>query len=493
MNNILQTLIGHLDFTEAIQMAELTEQANQIVEQDSPLELGAHYNSLHSAGAWRAVHVVRSADGKTWALILQRGTAARFAVVCGHAGIDEIVDPVSEALMSNAAPMVSSSSGHHTIPVINTPTESNALLFQLGLDQFSIEKLWGALQKWTDSYAAPYQAMHSEPVPPPQNAKVFQPWLTACEAVQDEIDLFFKSLSGLKFVQRHFEHTLYNPGRQAAQQAAIGAALRIRFGADTGLEMLGALEQGASTDAVTPAPMTIPAELLAKEESATAIWRVPETGFTITFTGHGTGGAIASLLALYAKRSWESDLDFPLFQCEMYTFGSPKVGNRAFVDYFNQLLPDRSHQVLNLLDVLIYGPYDETPLPTMLRKMLPKPVSLHTFNPDVLNWGNQLGINSILGQLNEQWVGYQHIDTRFFHLGFGKAPVKFNLPLSISPLAVPFEHDPAGYKALLFDAQAQYNAISGPVQGATEYLEKGREQVSSMVQAGAEQAQTLFN
>eukprot|EP00300_Choanocystis_sp_HF-7_P024383 c2581_g1_i2.p1 GENE.c2581_g1_i2~~c2581_g1_i2.p1 ORF type:complete len:436 (+),score=87.15 c2581_g1_i2:1223-2530(+) len=57
----------------------------------------------------------------------------------------------------------------------------------------------------------------------------------------------------------------------------------------------------------------------------------------LLFTGHSLGGAVATLAAL------DFTLAYPtMFDVSLYVFGSPRVGNRAFANYFNQHLPKKA-------------------------------------------------------------------------------------------------------------------------------------------------------
>lgn len=506
--NMRESLIGDLDFAQALQMVELTKRANQIIEAGAPVGPKAHYNSSYPSDDWHAVHAIHHVISKTWALILQQGDSAQFAVVCGHADITEVVSGGAMTTVPAASSWTAAHPGATALPVNNLTVENNlfSLLNRLGFDQSSIESLWGALQKWTNSYAVSYPSIPGETVPPPKNANIFRPWLTAAKAIQDEIALFFAALSGLKFVQRH--HMRLADRRavgQAAYAAAIGAALDVRFGTENSQPLLEMLTQGTAHEEERAQPdfTVITEALLTAEELTEPRWQLPPMGFTVTTTGHGSGGAVAPLVALYLQRCWSIDLDFPLFRCETYTFGAPKVGNQAFVDYCSRLLPNASHQVLNLMDSAIYGPFDEISPPSAIRMLLPKSISLHIFNPDVLNLRERLGMNALLGQWNDKWVAYQHINSHFFHLGVGNVnignvsgehtPTKFHLPLNTKTFTAPFEHNPAGYHDLLLDAQMQYHTIAEPAQEAANYLAKGKEQLSSMLQERAAQIQTLFN
>lgn len=62
-----------------------------------------------------------------------------------------------------------------------------------------------------------------------------------------------------------------------------------------------------------------------------------QRGWTIYVTGHSLGGALSTLCAYdCAKKRWQS----PRPVVVNYSFGSPRVGNRAFAQSFNALVPD---------------------------------------------------------------------------------------------------------------------------------------------------------
>jgi len=68
---------------------------------------------------------------------------------------------------------------------------------------------------------------------------------------------------------------------------------------------------------------------------------------TLLVTGHSLGGAVAMLAALDIVRSCASVLDRS--QVAVYTFGSPKVGNARFRDWYNRNVPN-SFRVVNAGD-----------------------------------------------------------------------------------------------------------------------------------------------
>jgi len=58
----------------------------------------------------------------------------------------------------------------------------------------------------------------------------------------------------------------------------------------------------------------------------------------IIITGHSLGAAIATLAAPDIHRFLEEN-QLPHRIIAIHTFGSPRVGNKAFVEYYNALFP----------------------------------------------------------------------------------------------------------------------------------------------------------
>ena len=65
-------------------------------------------------------------------------------------------------------------------------------------------------------------------------------------------------------------------------------------------------------------------------------------------TGHSLGGALAILCAIRFK---ESAVDVDL----VYTFGQPRVGNKAFADYYTASLPN-TFRLINYADTVVHSP-----------------------------------------------------------------------------------------------------------------------------------------
>jgi len=69
----------------------------------------------------------------------------------------------------------------------------------------------------------------------------------------------------------------------------------------------------------------------------------------VYFTGHSRGGAMASVAALLMKR--DGDFPDPTYVC---TFGSAKVGDSEFRDYFNKKISQTSYEAH--LDIIPFLP-----------------------------------------------------------------------------------------------------------------------------------------
>jgi predicted lipase len=68
-------------------------------------------------------------------------------------------------------------------------------------------------------------------------------------------------------------------------------------------------------------------------------------------TGHSMGGALAVVLGMKLAH------EFPdRYVMDMYTFGSPKLCNRAFVDYYDSLRHVRIQTYHNTADKVVYKP-----------------------------------------------------------------------------------------------------------------------------------------
>jgi hypothetical protein len=171
-----------------------------------------------------------------------------------------------------------------------------------------------------------------------------------------------------------------------------------------------------------------------------------ETGrLEVYLTGHSLGGVLAQYCAIYLRQAWAMQPDFPPFALKVYTVGSPKVGNRGFVDFYNGLLRDHSYRVENQLDPAVRIPQASAPFPYNVQLMIP--------NVDFVRDGdNYYARYAAAGEPYYLFnVGYQNVE-----LNFG-GPLRLTLP-------IPFPHGPDGYKEMLIRAQAWQQRFWKPAQ-----------------------------
>lgn len=76
----------------------------------------------------------------------------------------------------------------------------------------------------------------------------------------------------------------------------------------------------------------------------------PETIYRVFATGHSLGGALASLCAYSITREL-LQMDYPIPDVTVYTFGQPRLGNRTFQKIYNKAVP-RTFRVINESDMV---------------------------------------------------------------------------------------------------------------------------------------------
>ncbi|CAG9577865.1 putative lipase domain protein [Leishmania major strain Friedlin] len=81
------------------------------------------------------------------------------------------------------------------------------------------------------------------------------------------------------------------------------------------------------------------------------LWGDRGTVYRIFTTGHSLGGALASLCA-YSITYMLRRMDYPIADVTVYTYGQPRMGNRAFQRIYNKAVP-RTFRVVNESDVVV--------------------------------------------------------------------------------------------------------------------------------------------
>ena len=195
-------------------------------------------------------------------------------------------------------------------------------------------------------------------------------------------------------------------------------------------------------------------------------------GFEVYVTGHGTGGCLAALCALQLKRKWGVRIDFPMFDLKLYNFGSPKMGNKLFVEYYNQQMHGFSYRVQNLLDATTYEPMSQAPFPYNLSLLLP--------GVDYVRHGA------------EYFTAYEHIGEACLFPGLGSPTQGFHFRKGSKPiLPLPFPHDPEGYRAMISEVREQRAALLAPAQQLAAKLNEQKNQWLSRVQKQATELQKV--
>ncbi len=191
----------------------------------------------------------------------------------------------------------------------------------------------------------PYSEMAS-----PQ-AQVSRRFLSLYRSVASQIDIFFKTLVGQLTLQdfQHLKH-LSTPQRLACLEAIADAGV-VRLGTSFDLQIRdlifhGVIHQGISDpldhedDSEQSNPLT--QSLIELDPVA--------PNLEVYVTGHGSGGCFANICALELRRSTHLNL-------KVYTFGAPKLGNRAFADVYKKEMGDSmSHRIENWLDYVPHLP-----------------------------------------------------------------------------------------------------------------------------------------
>ena len=76
------------------------------------------------------------------------------------------------------------------------------------------------------------------------------------------------------------------------------------------------------------------------------LWKNKETIKRIVFIGHSLGGGLATLGAAHVKAQFDKET-----VVECYTFGSPRVGNKPFRNFFDENI-DKSVRCVNGCDII---------------------------------------------------------------------------------------------------------------------------------------------
>lgn len=429
-----KNITSGFDFDEAIEMTELSRRVYKIFEYEKGRDIQQLYNSMYN-DEWVFVHGITdyATDGR--ALIVKRKGKNQYAVIfrgtiIGSGGIEL------------------------------SGMESNE-----------------------EMDFVPYPKIPGELNPPSRDIRVYRGMQEGFEVFRDELEFFFNVLVASNLEQKLLVDLINTDSEERASRiAAIGGAIGVKYGSEVQKRVVNNIF--ATVQRVIDGQLDISDvsfnELVAKEikfdrvlqemvdSSEGAASESKPQKLEVYMAGHSRGAALATLSALYLKRYWGSRADFPDFSIKMYNVGSPKVGNKTFVSYYNRQMKGFSYRVQNLFDPAIYVPFQQAPFPYNLQLFLP-------------------GVDYVR-QGDKYYANYEHVGEAYTIYGLGnqKLDLDFGGPFKLT-LPVPFPHGPDGYKEMLIQAREQQSSFWKPAQMvASTILREQKTQISELQEEIAE-------
>jgi len=270
-------------------------------------------------------------------------------------------------------------------------------------------------------------------------AKVVQGVHLACEAVADEIQYFFKTLRGELKASDFRQIYQLPPLRKFACITALADVGSIRLGAefeqqaqDLVAKVLadGEIDNDEELEKIL---QFLEEQLLSKLSPLTEPIEVWVTGFSL-------GAALCQVVGLSLRR-WFGSADAGGFLIKVYAIASPKIGNQAFIDFYNQQIgAELCYRIENALDIVPTYPYDP-------------PFPIGAIAPEGLKLGNLY-----LGK-------YGNGGEAIAIAGPGEQSASISIPGLLSiPFTVPMPHSPETYLKLLRDQKQFWDQWARPLK-----------------------------
>lgn len=384
------------NFNEAIAMAELSRRVYRVFEFEQDREIGELYNAIYNDDEWEFAHSMSDYETDGRVLIVKRKGKNQFAVV------------FRGTIVTSGGVELTGMEGNEDIRLV-------------------------------EYYRIPF-----EPTPPSRDVRVFEGMLTGFEAFREQLELFFNILVSPELDQNLLVDLLHPDDKKVVSLIeTMVNAFSIRNNVDeaTRVDMLTSMSKKINKFNERPLDSykKIHIELNISIKSYFKINLIKielEDDFNcleVYFTGHSRGGALATFAVLHLKRYWESK-GRKNFLIKKYSVGSPKIGNKSFVHYYNKNMDGFSYRVQNLMDAAIYFP---TPL------VVPFPYNLQLMIPGI----------DYVREGDVYYAYYEHVGEAYtlFGLGHQKLNLNFGGPLNFT-IPVPFPHGPDGYKKMLIEA-----------------------------------------
>ena len=267
-----------------------------------------------------------------------------------------------------------------------------------------------------------------------QKSRVVRGFLAAYESVADQISFFFKTLVGTIEIEDIASLKQLTPERRLACLGAIADAGAVRLGADFARDIRNSIFQGLKREGMSVYNGHGTTTQL--EQSLTSLAPVSDR-LEIYIGGHSLGGCLANLCALNLREQF----DRSRLALKIYTFGTPKIGNLFFSEYYEEKIEKGfSHRVENVLD-----PIPKIPLP------LPFPLNLVTGS------GVRVG---------EVYLGdYAGVGDPHTVIGLGSQNVSLNFGGALEFLGgIPFPHSFDAYFQLLEEQQKLWMEVLRPLK-----------------------------
>ncbi|MBH8561397.1 lipase family protein [Nostoc sp. CENA67] len=375
---------------EAIALTRFCTQIYELYQYDDggidDEELRGIYNSIHHQQDWKFVHSIRNDRTAVRGVILKRDTGNQYVVLFRGTVV----------------------------------TERGALELTNFISDFDWELV---------SYGSNTDA----------RVKVAKGFYEAFESVADQIKLFFKTILG-KLTPKDFrEIELLPVDRQFACLTALADAGRIRLDTEFQQESRKLIEQAIADEEIGNND-ELKGILEFQEQKLSEL--TPLDGpLDIYITGHSLGGSLAKFAALALRRFFGPEAVSGV-TLKAYALGSPKIGNKAFADYYNRQLEEGTvYRIENTLDFLMLIPF----APPFPLNALAGDAGLRLGNIYVGNYANVGQLHTITG------IGSQSISLGtggVIDLGFG----------------VPYPHSYEAYLQLLQEQKQFWQTISQPLR-----------------------------
>ena len=379
------TLRKGFSFDEAILLATFSQQSYEIFKHDDGCvddrELEEIYNAVHREQGWKFIHSLRNDETNVRGFIVKRRTEHQYAVV------------LRGSILSDRG--------------------------MLEMTDIMSDVDWDMI---------PYGAMTDRRI------KVARGFFDAFSSIADQLEIFFKTLLG-QLTLKDF-NTIHHlkPARQFACITSLADAGTIRLGQEFGKEIrqiiadIVADQEIGNDGELENALAYLKEHLLCLEEMVV----LPE----VYVTGHSLGGSLAFFAGLALRRLFGAELSLKL-----YTFGSAKVGNQAFADYYRRLMGKGfTYRVENVIDSVPKIPLDP-PFPFNI--LAPQGLRMGTFYI-----GNYVHVGKAHSMLD---FGYQKVS-----VDFGGALEFFG--------AVPFSHSFDAYVQALEADKKNWETFWQPIE-----------------------------